>query len=92
MFDRRLLSFTLTLALTLLAGAGCSLSDIRTPELLAEVAPGDDRARIRGRLLLERLADRYGGLEHWRSHETMELEFTDEWPSLMWRTMAAPWP
>ena len=90
MFDRRLFSFTLSLALTFLAG--CSLSDIRTPELLAEVAPGDDSARIRGRLLLDRLADRYGGFEHWQSHETMQLEFTDEWPSLMWRTLAAPWP
>lgn len=91
MFDRRLFFAALSLGLSFLASTGCSLSDLRPPELMDEAAVARG-ARARGRQMLNQLADRYGSLDRWHARQTMELEFTDEWPSLMWRTMAAPWP
>ena len=89
--DRRLRSAVFWLSLLLLASAGCSLSDLRSPEIKDDTSSGD-QARTRGRQQLDRLSERYGGLDHWRSLRTMEVELTDRWPSLFWRLMASPWP
>ncbi len=75
----------------LLVSAGCSLSDLRPEDIIGGAEPAFD-ARTRGGELVDGLAGRYGGLDLWHSRQTMEIVLTDEWPSLMWRVMAAPWP
>lgn len=78
--------------LVALAAIGLALAppiDIRPAEIRGRAVDADNEAR--GRQLLAQVAERYGGLERWRSLRATRAVLTDFWPAGLMKTMGSPW-
>ena len=65
----------------------CTISDLRTPFLLAD----DDRSTGKRDTLLYLLESRYGGYDRWMATPAISVTGVDEWPTFHWRLIAGPW-
>ena len=69
--------------------AGCSLADIRPDSIRTSISSEQFN---RGRQILHRAVEAHGGKERWAKAGPILVEFRDEWPGALNRTLFMPWP
>lgn len=69
--------------------ASCSLADIRPDSIKTEITQDQFK---KGREILDRAVEAHGGLERWGNAGPMVVQFTDEWPGFLNRSLFMPWP
>ena len=87
-FSRPLAPLSLILAL-LFSTAYCSLADIRPDSIKTGIS--EDQF-TRGREILNRAVEAHGGVERWKNSGPVIVQFSDEWPGFLNRTLFMPWP
>ncbi len=80
-----------TILSLVLLSTGCGLADIR-PDTIKQYDDVPDEREKRGRQLLQQVADAHGGRDKWEAAYAAKVTYRDEWPRLIPRLFAMPWP